>query len=116
MFGKLLLSIFGGDFTAGYTSLTILAAGQLFNALTGSVGSTMMMTGHQQPAAWLMIQAALLNGVLNLLLIPHFGIEGAAFATAVATVAWNIRLYHFIRHEIGLDTSLVILFTRKRND
>jgi O-antigen/teichoic acid export membrane protein len=50
----------------------------------------MTMTGNQDTAAWILALHAVLNLALNVILIPRFGIEGAAVATALTRVSWNV--------------------------
>lgn len=90
LFGHELLGIFGPEFPAAYTALVILAVGQVVNALVGPVGTLMTMTGNQDTAAWILALHAVLNLALNVILIPRFGIEGAAVATALTRVSWNV--------------------------
>ncbi len=105
VWGEQVLAAFGPAFGEGLTALRILAAGQLVNAAAGSVGFLMTMTGHQRQAAMLLGAAAALNVLLNALLIPPFGIEGAAAATATTIVLWNVALFAYVRRKLGIDAS-----------
>lgn len=78
------------EFMGGVTSLRILAIGQLINALCGPVMYTLNMTGHEKDSQRIMLYTAVLNFVLNAILIPRMGILGAAIATTVSMVVWNI--------------------------
>ncbi len=90
--GEFILSFFGDYFLAGYMPLLILIVGQTVNAFCGSVGHILVMTGHQRIVAWVYGIFAFANVVLNYLLIPHYGLSGAAIATAVTTICWNLVL------------------------
>ena len=114
IFGRLLLGLFGSDFPAGYAALVILLAGQVFSSLTGSVGTIMTMTGNQIRAAWIVGGGALCNLVLNLLLIPRFGIEGAAFATSASVILWNIGMYVCVRSRLHIDPSILSVVAQRR--
>ncbi|MDA3911043.1 MAG: flippase [Bacteroidales bacterium] len=85
-----LLGIFGEEFIAGKMSLIILAIGQIFSAFSGSTIHVLNMTGKENAAKNILITTALLNLVLNYLLVPKYGINGAAIATAISTVIWNL--------------------------
>lgn len=90
LFAEPVLGVFGGEFVRARTALVILVLSQVVNALVGPVGFLMTMTGRQTLAAWILgAHAALLFG-LNLLLIPRYGIEGAAAATGVTRASWNV--------------------------
>ncbi len=90
IFRNELLNIFGPAFIAGGNALLILTFGQLFNALTGSTGTILLMTGRQK---WEVINSCaiiILNISLNLILIPILGIVGAAMATAISVSLINV--------------------------
>lgn len=84
--------LFGGPFVRSYLSLCILVIGQLINVAMGSVGLFLVMTGHETDAVRALVVSAVVNLSLNVVLIPQFGIAGAASATAVSVVLWNVIL------------------------
>ncbi|WP_018880498.1 flippase [Thioalkalivibrio sp. ALE30] len=102
--GAFLEWVFGTEYRAGATALAILAAGQVVNAGMGSVGMLLNMTGHERDTVKGIGIAALCNVVLNLVLIPPFGIEGAAAATALTLVIWNLILRAFVKRRLGIET------------
>lgn len=79
-----------GDMSSGVITLQVLAIGQLVNALCGPVMYTLNMSGYEKVSQNIMLWTALMNIVLNLVLIPMIGILGAAIATTVSMVAWNV--------------------------
>ena len=95
-FGEFLLSIFGLEFIAGYQSLRILVLGQVVNAFMGAVGVLLMMTGHERQAAVSAAVAACINITANAVLIPRYGMEGAAVATAISMVIWNGLMGYYV--------------------
>jgi O-antigen/teichoic acid export membrane protein len=101
-FGKVFLSIYGTDFAIGLSSLRILCIGQLVNASVGSVGLLLIMTGHERDSAWGIGLGAIANVILNFLLIPPWGIDGAAIATSSSMVIWNIILMWFVWKRLGI--------------
>ncbi|THK35279.1 lipopolysaccharide biosynthesis protein [Ensifer sp. MPMI2T] len=84
--GRFLLSLFGPAFTAGAPLMAILFAGILAKAFVGPVETLLTMAGRQKLCAILYATALAVNIALNLVLIPAFGLMGAAFATAGAMV------------------------------
>lgn len=92
IFGKQFLLLFGGEFVTAYTTLVILALGQLVNTATGPVSLILEMTGHARDVAIGVSISAGLNIVFNLLLIPPLGLVGAAIATASSLAVWNCLL------------------------
>lgn len=92
LFGKLILGLFGSEFVAGYTSLIILVTGHVLASVFGPMTSLLIMTDKQTYAAVIHILSIIFSVILNLILIPRFGIAGAAMATAVTLVATNTGL------------------------
>ncbi len=111
VFGAQFLSLFGPDFVQGKTVLAILSIGQLTNAATGTVALLLTMTNHQKDVATGVTLSALLNIILNALLIPRWGAEGAAVATASSAILWNVLLVIVAYKRIGIhSTALGKLF------
>jgi len=92
LFSKPLLAIFGPEFIAAQGAFIILIVGKLFEAGAGIAGYLMSMTGHQNLSARVFIWTVIINIVLNAVLIPVFGIWGAALATTTSTIMWNVWL------------------------
>ncbi len=105
IFGKDFLTIFGGDFIPGDWALSILSMAQLFNCAMGSVGLLLIMTGHQKQAAIGVAVSAVLNIALNVVLIPLWGIEGAAVATGVSMITWNALYVVWVYKKLGYHTT-----------
>jgi len=113
IFTQPILSLFGPGFIAANWSLKVLVLGQLINALCGSVGYLMIMTGHQNKSFRVIFCSALLNVVLNAILIPSFGIVGAAIATSFTMIVWNVWLGILVVKYVGVRPSILYsLFER----
>jgi O-antigen/teichoic acid export membrane protein len=82
--GKPLLSLFGPQFATGYPVMCILVVGFLTRSAMGPADYLLNMLGEQKLCAVVLFGAALLNIVLNVVLVPKFGIVGAASATATS--------------------------------
>lgn len=96
-FPQLLLGFFGPEFTQGALLLRLLALGQFINALTGLVGSALVMTGHQRTFA-LVVALVAAGNVLGLLVaIPTWGVVGAAVVTTTSVATLNICLLLLVR-------------------
>jgi O-antigen/teichoic acid export membrane protein len=90
VFARPLMRIFGHDFEVGWPILIIGTIGQLVNCAVGSVGYMLLMSGHQRRVMRVQFVAAGLVVLLNIVLIPVWGIVGAAVASAATNVASNI--------------------------
>jgi O-antigen/teichoic acid export membrane protein len=99
-----ILSIFGSEFTAGKYALILLSIGNFINAIAGSVGYFMQMTGSQVAFQNITLVSTCLGVGLNYLLIPMLGIEGAALSTCIGLIVWNLSCVLFIRYKYGIRT------------
>jgi O-antigen/teichoic acid export membrane protein len=106
-FGNWFLALFGQEFVKGQSALIILCVGQMFNVAAGSVQITLVMTGHESEAARGVAVSAAVNIMLNALLIPKWGINGAALASAISLVLWNVVLIRYILRRLGINTSVL---------
>ena len=101
---KWVLGIFGDDFGAGATVLAILSVGQFVNVATGSVGYLLIMSGHEKLIRNSTMISAALNLILNVLLIPRFGIIGAAIASATSLAALNLISAALVYNSLSIMT------------
>jgi O-antigen/teichoic acid export membrane protein len=101
------LRLFGPEFATAQVALIILIIGKLVNAGVGSVGYLMNMTGHQDESARVLAWSAGANALFNLALIPSFGIEGAAVATASTTALWNVWLCVLVKRRMGITSHVL---------
>lgn len=92
------LNLYGSEFGEGATSLIILSAGHCFNATTGLAGYLLIMSGRQFTELLNCLLICFSNVILNLLLIPQYGMAGAALATTGAVILIKIlRLLQIYR-------------------
>jgi O-antigen/teichoic acid export membrane protein len=101
--GRWVLGWFGPEFVAGYPVLLIMSAGQIINALCGSVGALMNMTGHHKRVARIVGITAGANVPLNAVAILLMGMSGAAIVSAVSTVVWNAAMLVFVIKKMGIN-------------
>jgi len=84
-----LLRIFGARYTAGADALVILSVGQLLNTAAGPLGQVINMSGRPYVNLANNTLVAALNVVGCMVLIPRYGITGAACSTASALTLVN---------------------------
>jgi O-antigen/teichoic acid export membrane protein len=108
VFSKMILSFFGPGYVEARWALIILLVGQAVNALCGSVGVYMNMTGKQVVFQRILVAAFSINIVLNLILIPVYDLLGAAVATAISTVFWNVVTTAYIYRKDKMITFLTL--------
>lgn len=97
--------LYGTGFSAGSVALQILALAQLFNVLAGPTGIILNMTGHENITASAGVISAGINIVLNAVLIPYLDFTGAAIATGISMVIWNLFLWYWVRRHLDLRPS-----------
>jgi len=108
-FGHWFLMLFGPSFVAGQGPLWILAAGVAIRASIGTAESVLTMSGEQKICAAVYATSLVVNIVLNVALIPRYGLSGAAFATASALAFETLALYAAARRRLGLHVFIVPL-------
>lgn len=99
---ELILSLFGEGFTSGSASLQVLAIGNFVNCITGSVGILLMMTGYQKEYNRIILSTAVLAVALNFLLVPAWGIDGAAISSTISKVIWNLASVLLVYKKLGI--------------
>ena len=98
-----LLHLFGAGYSTGATALAILAAGQLFNAATGPLGQVINMSGRPYVTLANNAAVAALNIVGCVILIPRYGINGAACSTTASITLVNLVKLVQVRFLFGIN-------------
>lgn len=110
VFGGAILSLFGEHSVEGYWVLILLSVGLLFDAATGPSRIVMMMTGHERDYVRIWGAIMLAGLVVELAVIPVFGLVGAAAVNAASRAAAQLAIAWWNRRHIGIDTSLLGAF------
>lgn len=101
-FPEELLALFGHGYSTAVTVTMVLVAGQLVNAVTGPAGMMLTMSGRPGWGLADNVVTLALNVVLNLALIPAYGIVGAAIAWSVSLSVVNVVRVVQIRVALGM--------------
>jgi O-antigen/teichoic acid export membrane protein len=103
LFGQdILVFVFGVAYRGGATALAILAFGQFLAVAAGTGSILLTMSGHEKDVLRVFAISAGTNLVANILLVPSFGIVGAACATATCQLLTNGVLAHFVWRRLKL--------------
>ena len=97
----LLLAVFG-DYARGGRALAIVATGFFVSAAYGRCQDTLSAFGYTTAILAINVGAAALNVGLNAALIPVYGIEGAAVASAVSYAGLNGVALAVLWHRSGI--------------
>jgi O-antigen/teichoic acid export membrane protein len=103
--------LFGQEYLLSANALRILSLGYMIHNLAGQNTSTLIGIGENQFIMYSTLVVAILNIILNIILIPIWGIEGAAIATAIALFSTNLFKCMKIYLKIGaspLSRNLII--------
>jgi O-antigen/teichoic acid export membrane protein len=94
----------------GASTVTVLALAQFFSSSLGPTGTFVTMSGHSKINLVNSIILLSSNIVLNYILIPRYGLLGAAVATGASIVAVNvirvIEIYCLLKFHL-YDTSFI---------
>ena len=85
-FSEYILSMFGINYILAKNALWILLIAQFFNSITGPSALYLNMTGRQKKLNVILLISLIINVVLNIFLVPTFGMLGAAIATTTSFV------------------------------
>jgi O-antigen/teichoic acid export membrane protein len=83
--------------------ILIISFSALVNMATGVNTSIIYYSNKYVIGTYLLFAMILVSIVLNIALIPYYGIEGSAIATAVALILYNIAKFLLIQKHFGLQ-------------
>jgi O-antigen/teichoic acid export membrane protein len=101
---SLIMSLFGTEYMSGKSVLIILSLGQFINVATGSVSFLLIMSGKEFLVRDSMILGGIINIVCNLVLVPNFGIIGAALATSISFAIQNLYAVFLVWKHLKIKT------------
>ncbi len=107
---------FGQEYMEAAPALRILSIGIIVNNMMGPNNETLIAKGHPRFVLWTTTSTAALNVILNMLLIPPMGMEGAAIGSAVSLVSMNMVrsfwLYRITRiHPLSRNMSKPVIIS-----
>jgi O-antigen/teichoic acid export membrane protein len=105
--GPLGLPLLGHAFAAGSGPLALLCLAAIVNAAFSANGLVLLMAGLERAAAVTAAAGTLSCALLAALLIPAWGLYGAAVAAVASTLVRNALSSYFTWTRLGLDTSFL---------
>ena len=106
LLGVPLLWLFGPQFVDGYPVMLILVVGFLFRASMGPSEFLLNMAGKQSMSAAVQVTVAVLSVVLNILLVPRYGLIGAATATSAALMTGALLNNVVVSRTLGIEVAV----------
>lgn len=110
--GGWILALFGEGFDAGYGPMLILALAMMVIAGTGSVSELLSIGGHQDHPLYVFATAFFVLFGLHSLLIPTYGLMGAATAVLLTVLMYTTWLHWLVYSRMGVHPSLLGWFKR----
>lgn len=107
-FGNRVISlIFGAEFEHSYFPLIILLIGTVLYGITKSVGSIFASVGKVSLVYKIPLISAISNIVLNIVLIPIYGMNGAALATTISLIVSTVVMISFMKTLINIRVDFI---------
>jgi O-antigen/teichoic acid export membrane protein len=101
--------LFGANYERSVPALQLLSWSAVLVTIRGNFRQGLNAAGKQKLDLVCSSSAVLLNVLLNVLLIPHYSIYGAAAATVASEVLWfGLSSYFFSRHVMSLNLAAVL--------
>ncbi len=108
LFGDPLISlVFGVEFAAAAPIAVILLVGQMINSGFGTAASLLTVSDRGWTVTRWFAYGTLVNIAACCVLIPAWGMMGAAAANVAAGLLFNLAIWTVARNELGIDTSIL---------
>ena len=101
VFAPQIMSVFGEGFGEGAVALIIVAVAQLYSSSVGPAPRMLAMTENQNLTMIATAIAAVTGVVASLILIPTFGLLGAACGMATAIITENTLTMSAVKWRLG---------------
>ncbi len=100
--GVIINLLFGGEYLVAVDALRILSIGGLITSLFMPHYNLLSMAGKSKKIFYIFLFISISNIILNLFLIPPFGISGAAAATTISKIFMAILLSLEVKRELNV--------------
>jgi len=100
--GEPMLMLFGPGFDQGYPLLFLLVFGVVARSAVGPAEALLTMSGNQNVCAAVFAATLGVNVSLSVLLIPQFGLWGAAIATTLSMMFEATMLALTVKRKLGI--------------
>ncbi len=90
-------------YSLGRMVVVVIGLGKLLDMAAGVNGEILVMSRYYRVNVYLLILLAIITIIANYLLIPRFGIVGAAWGSTLALFLFNFSKYLFLYFKMGLQ-------------
>lgn len=102
-----ILALYGERFLPSVPVLRLLLISLIFSYLGYITGALLNATNHQKVQTALLAVALSINTALNLLMLPRFGIEGAALTAVISNSIMCLSGFYFARRFAPIDIKTI---------
>lgn len=114
IFGRLFINLFyGSEYSDAYFVVIITATGVLAISYFKLIAQYNIVNRKQKLNVLMLSIAILVDVVLNMLFIPKWGINGAAFATSIGNIVCGVVFIIYFCKYTGIKYSSMILLKRE---
>ena len=108
-----LLRIFGDEFVVGGTALRVFALGQLIHCAFGPTGSMLLMFDKTRLLVANAVFMTILSMLMSILLIPAYGLLGAASAASITFALTDSLVLGEVIHFLKLAPGSLLLYLKR---
>ena len=101
-FPDMILGFLGEGFKGAWLALIILSIGNFVSSISGSIGILLQMSGHQKQYNNIITSTAISSIALNFVLIPKYGLLGAAITSSIAKIIQNLLSVAYAKKNLGI--------------
>ncbi len=98
-----LLALVGKDYQQGVEVVWIISIGSLINMMGGANTSIIFYSSKYWQGALLLLLLVIITFANNMLLIPRFGINGAAMSTAISSLLYTAIKFFIVHRRFGFQ-------------
>jgi O-antigen/teichoic acid export membrane protein len=109
-----ILGFFGPDFASQHWALIILVVGTALAAAGGPAPAVLLIAGYEGRYPWILVANIALRLLGFAILIPMFGLLGAATAATISLLLTAVALNILCRRWTGIDPSVLGIFRKAR--
>jgi O-antigen/teichoic acid export membrane protein len=88
-FSEAILTVFGVEYLVSRETLLLLTLGNFIASIAGNTYMYLLMTQKGKILGQLIFTAVIINILLNVYLIPRYGLNGAAISAVISMFFWN---------------------------
>ncbi len=107
--GPIVNLLYGSSYANSASPFRVLVWSAGLAILRCNYSNCLRSTGHQKLDLRCALASASVNVGLNFLLIPHYGMMGAAAATVTSDVVWLVMSYEYFQRELVSDRAFAAL-------